>query len=181
MFRNKSNSTKSPLIALVVQVWTIHAIAIIFYIFVLFLTVPIFGDATSLLIAAVVVPVGYLVLCYQQGWRSGARDHNLVHYGHIQEDRMKAWKACLISQIPGLLLGVGYLLGVASGFCGTAVRYFYISFVYEIQMFYASFPIIVFVPAVLPFLALPFGYSMGYHDKRIANKLVYTQKNKNLR
>ena len=171
----------NTVIVLAIRIWIIHVLDVLMYIFALYLSVPIFGDDSALLCASVFAPVCYLVFGYLDSWSFGQNDMNKVLFGRSKRDKLKAVKGCVISQIPGVILAILHICRVDSVFAQTALTYFYMGFSYEIQLTADSCRAFALVPAIMPFLCVLPGYYMGYHQKRISDKLVYTTKKKDLR
>ena len=166
---------------LAIRIWIIHVIDILMYIFSLYICVPIFGDNTALICASIFAPVCYLIFGYMDSWSFGQNDMNKVIYGRIRHDKLKAVKGCIISQIPGIILAILHICRVDSVLAQTLLTYFYMGFSYEIKLTSDSFRAFALIPAVMPFICVLPGYYMGYHQKRISDKLVYTTKKKDLR
>lgn len=174
--KSKDNKQKNSLLQLIVRIWTVHAVAIILYMFVLLVLIRLLGEHTSILTASVVIPIMYLVMTYLESWRVGFKDRSLVKAERSIPDKLRGVKAAFISQLPGIILGILSIVGVKSGFVTSGVRYFFMSMAYEIQNFGQHFPLWYVLPALLPVLSVIPGYALGYADKRLVNYLLYTGK-----
>ncbi len=168
------NKVKNTTFQLVVRIWTVHVMAIVLYLFVLLVFVRILGDKTALIAASVVVPVMYLVMTYLEAWRMGYRDRNMIKSGRVSDDKFRGIKAAVLSQIPGIVLGILSIAGVDTGIVSGGVRYFFMAMAYEMQNFGGIWYII---PALLPILSVIPGYALGRSDKRLVNRILYTRKN----
>ncbi len=171
---NKDKKAKSTLFQLIVKIWTVHVVAVVIYLFILLVFVRILGDSTSIIIASVVVPIMYLVMTYLEAWRTGFRDRNMIKAGRVSEDKFRGIKAAVLSQIPGIILGLLSIFGIDNGIVSGGERYFFMSMAYEIQSFGGIWYIL---PAVLPVISVVPGYALGRSDKRLINRILYTDKN----
>lgn len=167
------NKAKSTTFQLIVKIWTVHVMSVVLYLFVLLVFVRIFGDAAALIIASIAVPVMYLVMTYLEAWRLGFKDRNMVKSGRVSDDRYRGFKAAALSQLPGIIFGVLCFILPDNWIVNGAVRYFFMSMAYEIQNFG---DIWYLLPALLPILSVPLGYMLGRADKRMVNKILYTDK-----
>lgn len=167
------SKAKSTTFQLIVKIWTVHVMAVVLYLFVLLVFVRILGDAVSLIIASVAVPVMYLVMTYLEAWRLGFKDRNMVKSGRVSNDRYRGIKAAALSQLPGLVFGALCFMFPDNWIVNGAVRYFFMSMAYEIQTFGGVWYLL---PALLPVLSVPLGYMLGRADKRMVNKILYTDK-----
>ena len=168
----RTDKPKSTLFQLIIRILTVHVIAVIIYVFILLIFVQLFGDNTSIIIASVVVPVMYLVMTYLEAWRCGFKDRSMIKAGRVTSDKFRGLKAAIISQIPGIILGILSLMGNDSAVVTSGVRYFFMSMAYEIQNFGGVWYIL---PAALPLLSVVPGYAMGLADKRLVNRILYTR------
>lgn len=169
----KNEKAKSTTFQLVVKIWTAHVMAIVLYLFVLLIFVRILGDETSIIIASVVVPVMYLVMTYLEAWRMGYKDRNMIKSGRVTDDSFRGVKSAVLSQIPGILLGILSIIGIDNGIVSGGVRFFFMSMAYEMQNLGGIWYIL---PAVLPLLSVIPGYYLGRNDKRLVNRILYTDK-----
>lgn len=172
-------SPKSTVLAFTVKIWTVHIISLICYIFLLAAIVPIFGDSAGIAVASVISPIIYFSLTYIEAWRTGSRDRNLVKYGRINHDRLKAVKAAALSQLPpaGLSIAV-VIMGEASSSIESLIRFFYMPFAYELDILAAISRLFYFLPAILPFISVIPGYFLGLKERRIIDKVVFTRPGK---
>ena len=169
-----SEKIKNTTFQLIVKIWTVHVVAIVLYLFVLLIFVRILGDEPSIIIASVVVPIMYLVMTYLEAWRMGYKDRNMIKSGRVSDDKFRGVKAAVFSQMPGILFGILSIFGIDNGIVSGGVRYFFMSMAYEIQNLGGIWYVL---PAVLPLLSVIPGYALGRNDKRLVNRILYTNKN----
>lgn len=115
----------------------------------------------------------YLVFVYNHSWRIGQRDYNQVLYGHITYNKWKPLLAAFISQIPGLILAGAALIPEIrdTGRSFASIYYFYATWL--LARLKDSFPLVYFIPALVPLVLAPAAYHMGYRGIYLANKVVY--------
>lgn len=130
-----------------------------------------------------------LMFIYPKLWERGAKDRNLVSFGHIKEDKFKGFYAGLISIIPSALFTV--VLMVLKPFMLKTFPVAIIKFVYCWSysfnvlicgkvtalgdLSYASLVGLLLIN--LAFVAIPgVSYLLGYKNIAITEKLVYEKK-----
>ena len=114
----------------------------------------------------------YLVYNYIQCWRIGQRDYNLVLYKHITYNKWKPLAAAVISQIPGIILGIMTLIPPVAEIGRSFAGIFYFFFTWFIARLKDSFPAVYFIPPLVPVILAPLAYHMGYRGIYLANKVV---------
>ncbi len=190
MFKRRAeDSGKNNLFQFAFKIFFVHIINIIVFLIVGMLLVNgksigiVVGDEATVLIITLICLAIYLVLSYLEGWRRGERDHNLVLYGHMKEQKNRGFLAGLVSQIPGLICAVILLFPSASFNVARLARYFYIhcnAFLVSVDDMLAagSIPDILwslcyFLPAVIPVVVVGIAYRLGYRSFRILDKLMW--------
>lgn len=147
------------------------------------------GNVVSLLLQ------GMLLIAFVYGdlWRQGDKDANAVHFGRMEEDRLRGLKVGLIAAIPSVL---SFVVLVAEKLLG-----FFPAYAGLYRLFHLSlYPIIVWafganvtataagigwggiLLAGLPVLVVPvvalLAYELGYRQIILTEKLVYKNKKK---
>lgn len=174
----KEKKNKSTVFELTVKVWTTHIIALVCYLFVLAVVVPIFGDDAGIIVASSLTSIIYITLVYLEAWRTGYRDRNLIKYGRISADRSKGIKAALISQIPALIATLAALLGNVASFADTFIRYFYMPFAYVLENISSISKAFYILPGIMPLAAVPLGFRLGLGEYRISDKFFFARQGK---
>lgn len=190
MFKRRAeDSGRNNLFQFAFKIFFVHIINIIVFLIVAMLLVNgksigiVLSDEATIMIITIICLVIYLVLSYLEGWRRGERDHNLVLYGHMKEQKNRGFLAGLISQIPGLICAVILLFPSASFETARLARYFYIHcnafLVYmDDQLAAGAISDIVwslsyFLPAVIPVVVVGLAYRLGYKSFRVLDKLMF--------
>ena len=117
--------------------------------------------------------VFYLLYVYIHSWRIGQRDYNLVLYKHITYNKWKPLAAAACSQIPGLIFAVMSMIPASRELGRSIFSVFYFYAAWLLARCKDSFPLIYFVPLLLPLILVPAAYLMGYRGIYLANKIVY--------
>jgi hypothetical protein len=167
-------SPKSSVGMFVLKIWTVHIVSLVAYLFVLVLVAQFLEDTTSVILGTVVSTAAYVVFIYLDAWRTGQRDFNLVKYGHIKEDKLKGLKAAVISQLPGLILAVVLAFFKAPDIAGQAYRWIYLFFCSVVNLIAEKTAAAYFIPLIFAPIIAAVGYQLGYTDKRLINKIVFT-------
>ncbi len=115
----------------------------------------------------------YLVYVYIQSWRIGQRDYNQVLYKHIEYNKWKPLAVAAVSQIPGVVLSILGMIPPTREVGRSFASIFYFFFTWFLSRWKDSFPLIYFIPALVPILLAPAAYHMGYRGVYLANKVVY--------
>jgi|GEM_PF-929245 len=139
----------------------------------------------------------FCAMIYSETWKSGQQDYNLVKFGHMDESKLRGFKAGLVSQVPGLLLAAltivhlilkngeiaaGVPADIASGLhwgIQSAYHLFYCPFVGILWPLEEISPFFCVLPAIVAPIVAHIGYTLGYRRFSIKDKMVYTQKPEN--
>ena len=180
----ETNVMKSPFKYLVYRALNTYSYAIVICLLPLVVGARFFGDlGTAALISAVGMPVLF-ILTYCTFWGTAERDRNLVLFGHMKEDKLRALRAACYTMIP---LAILTLLAVINAYAGGFMPDWF-TLVYRV----IAMPFMLFVRLALdspgPFswllilicgwtpLAAWYGYRNGYTLVRLLDRLVYRQK-----
>lgn len=130
-------------------------------------------------IGSVISIILFTAMMYVESWRAGQQDHNLMTFGHMPDDKFRGLKSALLSQIPGFLLAV--LAAITR--MTEAMPVFFVT---VFKLFYAPFVDFIWIAEQVPLLFPLFslitpvivhvGYSLGYHEFMISEKLFYKKK-----
>ena len=180
MFKRRvEDSGKTTLFRFACRIFYAHVMSILIMLVVYFLVdnLKLIGiqQPDRLYNAAVTVAclVFYLVFIYIQSWRIGQRDYNLVLYKHIDYNKWKPLLAAVLSQIPGFIMAVLAVIPVTRDLGRSIFSVFYFYAAWLLARLKDSFPLVYFIPLLLPLILVPGAYHMGYRGIYLANKVVY--------
>lgn len=147
------------------------------------------------IIIQIAMAILFVVFPYSQLWDQGDRDHNSVQFGHMAEDRLRGLKVGLMASIPAaaafLLLIVLKAVRVFPQYavyyrwlnvCFWSIFNFFIpTSVYTLpDVSWAAVPAMLIILAVLP-LTAHIGYTLGYRQISVRDKIVYKTTGKHLK
>lgn len=180
--RSNDKRMKSTLFQFIFKIIIIHIAAIAAYLFLMIIFTPIMGETTLMYVLTTTIStLLYTWLCYLESWRTGERDHNLVKYGHIPENKRKGLIAGLICTVPGFILAVLIQTPIDADILKTVYKWIYIHLCYVVNILEDKSRLIYFLPIVISPVTAALGYLLGYKGIRVWDKIVYSGSGKDLR
>jgi hypothetical protein len=129
------------------------------------------------------------VILYPSVWKEGSKDRNLVHFGHIAEDKFKGLKVGAIAVIPAFLLFAFFIVTKGSLTADFPVVWFkflnsnaysLIDLLQNGVVHLRDLPVLNLVLMALTQITVPIicylAYLLGYKEISISDKLVYKKK-----
>jgi uncharacterized membrane protein len=131
---------------------------------------------------SVVSIILFVAMMYTESWRAGKQDHNLMNFGHMEEDRFRGLKSALFSQIPGVLLAVLAMINrmtdILPAFFLSAFKLFYAPFVDLIWLCQESAPLLFVLFTLITPVLVHIGYTLGFKGLMISEKFRQHDKKK---
>ena len=129
------------------------------------------------------------VILYPAIWKTGSKDRNLVHFGHIAEDKLKGLKVGIVAIIPAFLLFAFFVAtkgNISANFPAgwlkflNANAYSFIDLLQNGAMKLSEISALKLVLMALTQITVPLicylAYYLGYKEISIADKLMYKKK-----
>ncbi|MGI6335549.1 MAG: hypothetical protein ACOXZM_00530 [Eubacteriales bacterium] len=178
--QNEANKMKSPFHHLVIRAFNTYTYSVIVSLVPLLVCTAYLTDFWTYIITTFVGMAVCFMLTYSAFWGTAERDRNLVLFGHIKEDKLRALRAALYASIPLAVLTLLYIVNVYVPFLPNwftvAYKIFalpFLGFVMNARPPYAF--LLIFICALSP-LAAFLGYRNGYNLVRIMDRILYKQK-----
>ena len=100
MDRDNYNKMTSPFFKLILNNISLQIMITIFAILVYVVFSALSGQQTADIVVTCIFVPAYCFSIYQNNWGTALRDHNLVQYGHIQENRKRGFISGILAALP---------------------------------------------------------------------------------
>jgi len=184
MFAHKDpGSTKSTLWYFAFRIFYAHILCIVVSVVIGVLLSLIqemagFSDTVLTIIVNVVTLAAYLLLVYRDSWSIGQHDNNRVLFDRDKYDKLKWLKASLISQAPGILLGIWLQFSPDSLNAFKLANFFYMNFRFPIMVMWESgLRFVYLLPWIIAVVTAFVGYTNGYALRRLSDGLYFQRSN----
>ena len=147
------------------------------------------GDIIFLAVSALFCFGTLAAILYPAVWKTGSKDRNLVHFGHISEDKFKGLKIGVIAVIPAFLLFAFFIAtkgNIAANFPAVWLKflnanaYSLIDLLQNKVILLKDIPALNLVLMALTQITVPIicylAYFLGYKEISLADKLIYKKK-----
>ncbi len=147
------------------------------------------GNVVFLTVSGIFCFCVLAVVLYPAIWNLGSKDRNLVHFGHIAEDKLKGLKIGFIAIIPAMLFFAFFIItkgNLTANFPAVwfkflnANAYSLIDLLQNKVVLLKDVPVLKLVLMALTQITVPiicyFAYLLGYKEIALLDKLVYKKK-----
>ena len=147
------------------------------------------GDIIFLTVSGILCFAALAAILYPAVWKEGSKDRNLVHFGHIAEDKLKGLKLGIVAIIPALLLFVFFIVtkgNITADFPAVWLKflnanaYTFIDLLQNGALHLKEVPVLNLALMALTQVTVPiicFGaYILGYKEISLLDKLMYKKK-----
>lgn len=177
MDRDNYNKMTSPLSRLILNNISIQIMFTILAIIIYLIVVSLTSQRTADIVVTCIFVPAYCFAVYQNNWATALRDHNLVQYGHIKENRKRGFIGGIVSALPLLIYTVITIINIYNK--GADCYEFGI---YKIcaapYILFSNFlcsraPLAMLLYSVCSPVFAALGYGNGYKEYRILDHILY--------
>ncbi len=147
------------------------------------------GDTVFLVITQLFCLSTLVVILYPAIWKAGTKDRNLVHFGHIAEDKLKGLKTGVVAVMPAFLLFAFFIAtkgNISANFPAVWIKflnanaYCIINILQNGAIKLSEVSVLRLVAMALTQITVPFvcwgAYVLGYKEISLADKIMYKKK-----
>lgn len=177
MDRDNYNKLTSPFSRLVLNNISIQIMISIAAIVVYMIFSALSGLKTADIVTTCLFVPLYCFAVYQNNWGTALRDHNLVQYGHIQENKKRGFLSGLISAIPLFVYTIVAIVFIYKG-GPEAYEFGIYKIIFAPYILFSNYlcsraPYLMVLYSVFSPAAAALGYHNGYKEYRILDHILY--------